>query len=279
MYGAISGDILGSSYEFGNKRYDDYKKVPIFHKRDHFTDNTVLTLAVADWLLHDVKHEYYNDNVLRLLLAKRFVKWTENYIKYEIAYGNTYSQWFLNAYKKGDYTPCNSFGNGSAMRVSPVAWYFDTLEETLRFAKISADVTHNHPDGENGAMCIAAACYLARNGKSKEYIKQYLIRALGYIDLTKSLEELRREHEWNCICKNTVPQAVAAFWESTDFESAIKLAISFGGDSDIIAAMAGSIAECYYGAVPDKILDYVKAKLPQDALALCEEFSNAIKGV
>lgn len=279
MYGAITGDILGSRFEFGNKKRNDYSKVPLFHKRDHFTDDTVLTLAVADWLLHDIKNHYYDDEALKELLAKQFVRWTKNYNKYKIAYGISYSQWYLDVCKTGVYIPYNSYGNGSAMRVSPIAWYFDTLEETLRFAKISADVTHNHPDGEKGAMCIAASCYLARKGKSKEYIKQYVIRAFGYIELIKNVKELRRGHEWNCTCKNTVPQAVASFLESTDFESAIKIAISFGGDSDTIAAMAGSIAECYYGGVPESILDYVKTKLPEDALAKCEEFSNAIKNI
>ena len=163
MLGAIAGDILGSRFEFTNKKYPDLSKIKLCHKDDKFTDDTVLTLAVADWLLHDIDENYYNDNALKEALAKRFVYWTHRYGQCEIAYGSNYMQWYFKAEIMNDYTPCGSFGNGSAMRVSPVGWYFDTLEETLRFAKISADVTHNHPDGEKGDLAIAAAILLARN--------------------------------------------------------------------------------------------------------------------
>ena len=141
MLGAIVGDVLGSALEFEERKYENIDDINLYDEENHFTDDTVLTLAVADWLLHDIDNYYYDDEKLKEALGKRFVKWTQQYRLKEIAYGNSYIQWFFRAELIGEYNPYQSFGNGSAMRVSPVGWYFDTLEETLRFAKISADVT------------------------------------------------------------------------------------------------------------------------------------------
>jgi len=277
MFGAIVGDVLGSSLEFEERKFEHIDEIDLFNEENHFTDDTVLTLAVADWLLHDIDQYYYDDEKLKEALGKRFVKWTQKYRMKELAYGTSYIQWFFRAELIEEYNPYQSYGNGSAMRVSPVGWYFDSIEKTLRFAKISADVTHNHPEGQKGAMCIAAAVFLARMKHSKSQIKEYLIRAFGYQELLFPLEALRSVHKRECTCQNTVPHSVACFLDSDDFESAVRWAISFGGDTDTMAAMAGSIAEAYYGGIPAHLLDYSKKQLDSDALRLCEAFYLSLK--
>jgi ADP-ribosylglycohydrolase len=284
MYGAIIGDILGSSYEFEEIKFDNVSPhtkslydIPLCIDSDHFTDDTVLTLAVMDWLLHDIKKDYYDDEALKTSLAKRFVQWTGFYRDREIAYGLSYLDFFYRAELIQEYIPQNSCGNGSAMRVSPVGWFFDTMEETLRFAKLSADVTHNHPEGQKGAMCIAAAVFLARHGKSKYEIRDYLTRAFGYSKLNKSVLDLRKYYERVCTCQDTVPESVVCFLESDDYESAIRLAISFGGDTDTMAAMSGSIAEAFYNRVPDELISYSKMKLTKEAVFLVEKFYKTVK--
>ena len=283
MYGAIIGDILGSSYEFEEIKFDNVSPhtkslydIPLCIDSDHFTDDTVLTLAVMDWLLHDIKKDYYDDEALKTSLAKRFVQWTGFYRDREIAYGLSYLDFFYRAELIQEYIPQNSCGNGSAMRVSPVGWFFDTMEETLRFAKLSADVTHNHPEGQKGAMCIAAAIFLARHGKSKYEIRAYLIRAFGYEKLKKDVLDLRKTYKRSCTCQDTVPESVVCFLESDDYKSAIRLAISFGGDTDTMAAMAGSISEAYYGKIPERLSEYAKSHLEKGALDLCDEFYERI---
>ena len=185
-------------------------------------------------------------------------------------------QWFFKAELIQEYEPINSYGNGSGMRVSPVGWFFDTMEETIRFAKLSADVTHNHPEGQKGAMCIAAAIFLARKGKTKEEIKDYLLRAFGYELLNKTVSELRQNCSWSSICQDTVPMAVVAFLESEDYESAVKNAISYGSDSDTIACMTGAIAEAYYGKTPKNISDFCLSKIPLKQQMLIKEFYNKV---
>ena len=277
MLGAIVGDVLGSALEFEERKYENIGDINLFDDENHFTDDTVLTLAVADWLLHDIDNYYYDDEKLKEALGKRFVKWTQRYRLKEIAYGNSYIQWFFRAELIGEYNPYQSFGNGSAMRVSPVGWYFDTLEETLRFAKISADVTHNHPEGQKGAMCIAVAIFLARKKNSKSQIKEHLLRAFGYKELNVPIKKLKEAHERECTCQNTVPHSVVSFLASTDFESAVRWAISFGGDTDTMAAMAGSIAEAYYGGIPQQLVCYTQERLDKDSLELCDAFYSRIK--
>ena len=283
MLGAIVGDVLGSSYEFEEIKFDmalphdeSLKDIPLFNKDDHFTDDTVLTLAIADWLLHDIQKDFYDDEKLKISLGKRMVLWTQRYREREIAYGLSYLDFFYRAELVQEYIPQNSFGNASAMRVSPIGWFFDTMEETLRFAKLSADVTHNHPEGQKGAMCIAAAIFLARHGKSKYEIRDYLTRAFGYSKLNKSVLDLRKYYERVCTCQDTVPESVVCFLESDDYESAIRLAISFGGDTDTMAAMAGSISEAYYGKIPERLSEYAKSHLEKGALDLCDEFYERI---
>lgn len=164
MFGAIVGDIMGSSLEFEEQKFENIGEINLFDAENHFTDDTVLTLAVADWLLHDINNSYYDDEKLRIALGKRLVKWTHKYRDKEIAYGLSYMEFFYRAELTDEYRPQNSYGNGSAMRVSPIGWFFDTMEETMRFAKISADITHNHPEGQKGALAVSCAIFLARSG-------------------------------------------------------------------------------------------------------------------
>ena len=279
MLGAICGDILGSTNEFKDKKYSDISHIRLFHESDRITDDTILTCAVADWLLHDIQKNYNDDEALKRALAKRFVYWIKNNEPRDKAYGFRFMQWFYKADLVQEYDPINSFGNGSGMRVSPVGWFFDTLEETLRFAKISAAVTHNHPEGEKGAMCIAAAVFLARKGFDKKYIKDYLVRTFDYKKIMKDVAQIRASWEWDSTCQETVPLAVAAFLESSDFESAVRLAISFGCDSDTVACMAGAIAEAYYNSISNEIIEFCTSRIPDTVLTVLEEFRNNISGV
>lgn len=274
MLGAICGDILGSTLEFDEVKDNDISKIRLCLPTDDFTDDTALTLAVADWLLNDID-KCENEDDLRLSLAKQFVKYSLHTFKSDeglLSFGLSFINWCQNADLTGEYAPYNSYGNGSGMRVSPIGWFFDTLEETLRFAKLSADVTHNHPEGEKGAMCIAAAIFLARKGKTKKEVKDYLLRAFGYELLNKTVSELRESCTWSSICQDTVPMAVVAFLESEDYESAIRNAISYGSDSDTIAAMAGAIAEAYYNNIPEYIKTFCLSKIPEEPKKLIEQF-------
>lgn len=280
MLGAICGDILGSTYEYEKKKYCDLDSIKLCLDTDNFTDDTALTFAVADWLLNDIEKCYYNDDDLKLALGKQLLKYSMHTFKEDegnLGFGGSYFQWCAKADLIQEFAPYNSFGNGSGMRVSPVGWFFDTMEETLRFAKISADVTHNHPEGQKGAMCIAAAIFLARNGKTKHEIKEYLLRAFGYDLLKKTVAEHRDECSWSEICQDTVPMSVVAFLESDDYETAIKNAISYGSDSDTIADMAGAIAEAYYKKIPKHICDFCLAKIPLREQKLIEVFYAKIK--
>jgi len=275
MLGAICGDILGSSFEDEEKKYEDTGSIVLCNKWDNFTDDTAMTLAVADWLLNDINKHYYNDDMLKAALGKQFLKYAKHTFKEDegnLGFGSSFWTWCAKADLIGDFSPYGSYGNGSGMRVSPVGWFFDTMEETMRFAKISADVTHDHPEGEKGAMCIAAAVFLARKGRTKEEIKDYLLRAFGYELLNKSLAEIRRECVWSEICQDTVPMAVVAFLESFDYESAIKNAISYGSDSDTIADMAGAIAEAFYPQFPNDIKEFCLSKLPLNQRELIDGF-------
>lgn len=248
MYGAIIGDIAGSKYEF--IKYKNYPE-KILDKDCFYTDDTVMTVAVADALLN-------KKNIARTL--KKYGK------KYpDKGYGGTFQKW-LNG-KELD--PYFSFGNGSAMRVSAAAWVSDKWSEIIDLATRSAIVTHNHPEGIKGAQATATAIYMARNKYDKEEIKNYIEHAFNY-DLEFELDEIRPYYQFNEICQDTVPQAIVAFLESENFEDAIKLAISLGGDADTLAAITGSIAEAYYG-IPDKLVKKVKTFIPQAFVDILEK--------
>lgn len=252
LIGAVAGDIIGSVYEFDAIKSTDF---PLFGEYSTFTDDSVMTVANADWLLTDesllgIMQDYGN--------------------RYRSAgYGFLFGAW-LTSY---DPQPYNSWGNGSAMRVSPVGWAFDTLEETLAKAKESAEITHNHPEGIKGAQATAACIYLARTGKSKQEIKEYVESAFGY-DLHKTCDELRPTYTFNESCQQTVPESIIAFLDSTSFEHAIRLAVSLGGDADTMGAITGSIAEAFYKDVPDYITEQVLRRLPEEFIHVLEQFYN-----
>jgi len=233
MLGAIIGDIVGSIYEFHNIKTKDF---PLLDATCFFTDDTVMTIAVAEALLNGAT----TDSLIESM--KKFGRIYRN-----ADYGLKFRQWLLTNTRE----PYNSWGNGSAMRVSPCAWYADSLEEAEACAELSAAVTHNHPEGIKGAQATAAAIYLARTGKTHAEIKEYIERKYGY-DLNRTLDGIRTTYLFNETCQETVPEAIIAFLESHSFEDAIRNAVSLGGDSDTLAAITGSIAEAAY-RVPGNI--------------------------
>jgi len=256
MLGAITGDIIGSVFEWDNHKSTEF---PLFGKRCTFTDDSVLTIAVADAILN--KRDY----------ADALRDWARRYP--DRGYGGNFGVW---AFQKQDTQPYNSWGNGSAMRVSPVGFAYDTLEETLAEAQRSADVTHNHPEGIKGAQSTAAAIFLARQKKSKEEIKGYIAGKFGY-DLEQTLDEIRPGYNFDVSCMGTMPVALLAFLESNDFEHAIRLAVSVGGDTDTICCITGGIAEAFYGGVPQEIAKETMVRLPEDMLDIIDNFFNHIK--
>ncbi len=250
MLGAIAGDIIGSSYEFAGLKTKDF---PLFSQYSRFTDDTVLTIAVADNLL-------YGGGYPKLLRA-----YYRNYP--QAGYGGKFAQWGASE----DLEPYNSWGNGSAMRVSPIGYAFDNLDRVLLEAKISAEATHNHPEGIKGAQAIASAIFLARTGKSKLEIRDYIHTTFGYY-LDRTLDEIRPGYTFELSCQASVPEAIIAFLESTDYEDAIRNAISLGGDSDTLACMAGGIAEAFYGDVPAEITTQILTILDEPLKIVVREF-------
>lgn len=253
MTGAIAGDIIGSVYEFDNIKTTDF---PLFTNESDYTDDTIMTVAVADWLLNGGD------------LAKVMQRYGREYPYPTGGYGGRFSGWL----REKDPLPYNSWGNGSAMRVSAVGWMFDSLEKTLEVAKETAIVTHNHPEGIKGAQATAAAIYLARTGKSKQDIKLYIETTFSY-DLGRTCDEIRPFYRFNESCQGTVPEAIIAFLDSSDFENAIRLAVSLGGDSDTLACITGGIAEAFYG-IPEDIERQVYDKLPGTFQKVIKEFKN-----
>lgn len=251
MLGAICGDVIGSVYEHDNLKS---KSFPLFQKDCKFTDDTVLTCAIADAILHG---RSYAD------VIKRFYHWYP-----KAGYGFMFSKWAKSDEVRGYF----SFGNGSAMRVSPVAWAFDDLETVLSEAEKTAEVTHNHPEGIKGARVIAGSIFIARTGGSKEDIAQ-LARTAGY-NMDRTLDEIRPDYYFQATCQDSVPEAIIAFLESDSFEDAIRGAISIGGDSDTIACMAGSIAEAFYGGVPQDIRDETLSYLDERLSGIFELFDD-----
>jgi ADP-ribosylglycohydrolase len=250
MLGAIAGDVIGSVHEGAGTKTKDF---PLFTPDSTFTDDTVLTVAVADCLLHgcdymDALHDYFH--------------------AYPLAgYGGTFIRWA--GYRLRE--PYNSWGNGSAMRVSPVAYAFDSLDEVLREARRSAEVTHNHEHGIRGAQATAAAVFLARTGASKEEIRRYTEEQFSYY-LQESLDDVRPTYHFDVSCQGSVPQSLLAFLESEDFEDAVRNAISLGGDADTMACIAGAVAEAYYGGVPANIEAAVVSLLDERLRGVLTEF-------
>jgi ADP-ribosylglycohydrolase len=253
MIGAIAGDVLGSIYEFNNNKSTDFI---LLNKSCKFTDDTILTVATADCLLKKGNFAQY--------YKKYFLDYPGR------GYGGSFSEW---GFSNSMY-PYNSWGNGSAMRVSPVGFAFNSLEFVLINSKKSAKVTHNHPEGIKGAQAVSAAVFMAKNGSSKNEIKKFIENKF-YYKLDKSLNEIRPSYSFDVSCQGSVPQAITAFLESDGFEDAIRKAISIGGDSDTIACITGGIAEAYYGGVPENISKFVLQKLDKNFLNVINDFYKA----
>lgn len=260
LYGTIFGDIAGSTYEF--RACKNYKFITVPEK-SHFTDDTVMTLAVANWLMKNPN----DDNVL----IEEMQKLGKKYPK--AGYGGMFRKWLVDENPK----PYNSFGNGSAMRVSPCAWIASSLADAEYLAEVSARVTHNHPEGIKGAKAVAAAIYLAKISTPKEDIKEYIERISGY-NLSRTVQEIKDSgYCFDSTCQGSVPESIIAFLESDDFEDCIRKAIWLGGDADTQAAIAGSIAEAYYGRVPGQFIGVVEKKLDAYLLSVLNKFNNFVK--
>lgn len=253
MLGAIAGDIIGSVFERRNVKRTDFT---LFSAGSTFTDDTVLTVAVADCIL------YGRDYAVMLR------EYSHRYPA--VGYGRGFMRWLQSEGAEPSY----SYGNGSAMRVSPVGWAFHTLEEVLAEAERSAAVTHNHAEGIKGAQAVAAAVFLARRGSGKDEIRDYISGRFAY-DMEQTLDQIRPHYRFDVSSEGSVPQAIIAFLESEDYEDAVRKAISIGGDSDTIACMAGGIAQAYYGAIPPFIEKRVRRMLPLDLLEVVEAFESA----
>lgn len=264
MYGAILGDIVGSPYEFDCNNYKA-KGFPLFSQRSEFTDDTVMTLAVAKALL-DTRGQ--NDTAIKAALVKEMQQLGRAYP--DRGYGAQFIHWLYADAPQ----PYHSYGNGSAMRVSPAAWLAEDMEEALHLAQLTAEVTHDHPEGIKGAQAVAAASFLARNGHNKAEIKAHVERKFGY-DLSRTCDEIRPTYHHVESCQETVPQAITAFLESSDFEDALCTAVSLGGDSDTLAAITGSIAEAFYGA-PEDLKQECRKRLTPELVEILQECENVL---
>jgi len=255
MLGAIIGDVLGSTFEFYPMKT---KKFELLDNKSHFTDDTVMTVAVADSIMNDVPY------------VESLQSWGRKYPR--AGYGSWFRKWI----QLDDPEPYNSFGNGSAMRCSSVGWLFDNEESVLEEAKKSAEITHNHPEGIKGAQSIALGVLMGRKGSSKKEIKEKLEDLFDY-DLNQKLEQIIPTYIFDSTCQGSVPQAIIAFLESTDFEDAIRNSISLGGDADTQACITGSLAEAYYKDIPDEIASFVKWRIEDDLLAVMSQFNSITK--
>jgi len=262
MIGAILGDIIGSPFEFdrGNK----CKEFPLFSEESAYTDDTVMTLAVGKTFI-EAQFNISDEGILEML-ANNMRQFGSMYPN--AGYGGMFHRW-LHDPKCQAY---NSFGNGSAMRVSSVAWLYNDIDSVRHAAKLSSEVTHNHPEGIKGAEATASAIFLARTGHSKEEIKEYIIQEFGY-DLSRTCDEIRPYYYHTETCMETVPEAIAAFLEGESFEDVIRTAVSLGGDCDTLTAISGSIAEGYYG-VPEELREECYKRLPEPLLKVLKDFET-----
>lgn len=290
MYGAIIGDMAGSAYEFWPTKDKDFYWFP---RETRFTDDTVMTVAVAESLLElnaesqsraeatdaadcgDAQQTAnrgfgdLTDDEIRAAFVRNMKKWGRRYA--DAGYGGRFIDWLL----LPETEPYGSYGNGSGMRVSPVGWMFDDMETTRRIARLSADVTHDHPEGIKGAEAVASAIFLARTGSSKAEIKAYIESEFDY-DLGRTCAEIRPRYRFEVSCQKSVPEAIIAFLDGRDYESVIREAVSLGGDADTQGAMAGSIAEAFYGGVPERFREQADNLLPDDIREVAATFNEQI---
>ena len=261
IIGAIAGDIVGSVYEFDPVKRKDFE---LMRPDMEVTDDSIMTIAVAEWLLEsDLEH------LESSALIRSMQKWGRRYPSPMGSYGGMFSRWL----QAKNAEPYGSWGNGSAMRVSPVGFTFDTLQQTLHAAEMTAAVTHNHPEGIKGAQATAAAIFMARKGNSKQEIRSYIEKQFGY-DLSKSCDEIRPSYRFFESCMQTVPESIIAFLDSSDFEDALRLTVSLGGDADTMGAITGGIAAAYYKKMPSALSHFVDALLPDDMRKVVNEFQT-----
>lgn len=254
MLGAIAGDIIGSPHEFASTKYLDF---PLFCPESTFTDDTVLTIAVADALLHDLD------------LIDTLKKYTQSYEGR--GYGGSYSKWA----NSDSRNPYNSWGNGSAMRTSPIGFFYNNEKDVLNAARVFAQVTHNHPEGIRGAQAVSLCIFMARNEASKEEIREAITKWFNY-NLSETIDEIRPKYFFDVSCQGSVPQSITAFLESKDYEDSIRIAVSLGGDADTMACISGGISEAFYGQIPNIILQETRKRLPDPFLKVIDEFYDAI---
>lgn len=262
MYGAILGDIIGQPFEFdrGNKTKD----FPFFAKVPHWTDDSVMTIAICDGILKAGLDA--DEQTMKTAMITSCQLWGH---KYPYAgYGGRFFQWLAKESTK----PYGSYGNGSAMRVASVGWLFETLERTREVARWTAEITHNHPEGVKGAESVAAVIWMARNGKSKDEIKEYVILEFGY-DLSRTCDEIRPEYFHQESCQKTVPEAMTAFFEGKDLEDVIRTAVSLGGDCDTLTDIATAMGEAFYG-MNDDLRRAVMQYTTEDMHRVLMEFDN-----
>ena len=258
MLGAMVGDIIGSTYEWYNTKRTDFE---LFEEGSRFTDDSVMTLAVAKWLVEDENHSA--DQLIKCMqeLGRRHP---------DAGYGGRFIEWLY----EDNPQPYNSWGNGAGMRVSPVGLYAQTLEEALELAEITASVSHDHPEGIKGAQAIAASVFLCKQGKSKQEIKEYVEQTFGY-NLHRTIAEIRPRYKFDVSCQGSIPEAIIAFLEGNSLEEVIRLAISLGGDSDTIGCMAGAIAACRY-PIPDEIAERCDSLLTDDLRDVKDRFCKKV---
>jgi len=253
LLGAVAGDVIGSPWEFIPMKATDFE---LFNERSKYTDDSVLTLAIASALLID--GHPYREQVQAI--GRKYPN---------SGYGGMFNKWLFS----GSNRPYNSYGNGAAMRVSPVAYAFSTIEEVLHEAQKCTEITHNHPEGIKGAQAVASSIYLSRQGATKSEIRDFVSENFKY-DLDQTVEGIRKNYSFDETCQGTVPEAIISFLESEDFETAIRKAVSLGGDSDTLACITGSIAEPFYGGVPAEIERQVIERLPEELIDIMVKFSE-----
>ena len=264
MLGAIIGDIVGSIYEFDNIKTKDFE---FFDRECFFTDDTVMSVAVGEALLD--MHPTDKEDEIEAKLVTSMKKWGREYP--DAGYGGHFSYWL----RTDDTQPYNSYGNGSAMRVAAAGWLYDDMFTTRYMARLTSAVTHNHPEGIKEAEATAAAIFLARNGASKQEIREYIQKEFSYA-LNFTCDEIRPTYYFNETCMDTVPQSIVAFLDGESFEDVIRTGVSIGGDTDTLCAIAGSVAEAYYG-IPKDIGETAKSFLTEDLLEVVEKFYNKLR--